>query len=177
MLETLGKNLWTLITIILPGLCTYGVWRLLLVLNPSEIIKPEAFTTIDQSSFLTGSIVVGIALLQQIVGLLIEFSLYIFSKFTKNYNRNFYSLFYKRFEYAKRGKLNTYSSSVIGNFFLSINVFIGLGLILCFFILFENLIITHWIPILLIIFMSLSCIVILFRLLNAIQVVKDIKNE
>lgn len=175
MLETLGKNLWTLITIILPGLCTYGIWRLLLVLNPSEIINPDTFDTVDQSSFLTGSIVVGIALLQQIVGLLIEFSLYIFSKLTKNSNIKLYTLFYKRFEYAKKGKLNTYSSSVIGNFFLSINVFIGLGLILCFFMFFENLIITHWIPLLLILFMSLSCIVIFFRLLNAIQVVLDIE--
>lgn len=64
MFETLGKNLWTLITIILPGLCTYGLWRLLLALHPSEILNQEAFNSIDQSSFLTGSIVIGIALLQ-----------------------------------------------------------------------------------------------------------------
>ena len=173
MLETLGKNLWTLITIILPGLCTYGVWRLLLVLSPSGVISSNAFDSIDQSSFLTGSIVVGIALLQQIIGLIIEFSLYLISK-SKSSDSNFYKLFCKRFEFTKKGKLNNYSSSVIGNFFLSINVLIGLSFNLIFFLYYEGLSINNWVAICLFSFIFLSCIVIYFRLQNAIEVVKDI---
>ena len=175
MFETLGKNLWTLITIILPGLCTYGVWRLLLLLNPSEVINADVFSSIDQSSFVTGSIVIGIALLQQIIGLILEFILYLFSGMSKK--SNFYKLFRKRFELAKKGELNAYSSSVIGNFFLSINVLIGLSLNLVFFLYYEGLSLEHWISLFLIFFISLSFIVIFFRLQNAFLVIKDIDMQ
>lgn len=68
-------------------------------------------------------------------------------------------------------------SSVIGNFFLSINVFVGLGLNLFFFLRYEGLTINQWVPLFLIVFMILSIVVIVFRLLNALQVVKGTSEE
>lgn len=175
MFETLGKNIWTLITIILPGLCTYGSWRLLLLLQPSELLTSEIFTNIDQSSVLTSSIIISIALLQQIIGLIIEFILYLGARVTNNTNSNFHTLFCKRFQLAKEGKINTYCSSVIGNLFLSVNVLIGLTLLLVYFWYYEGLGSSHWITIFLISFMVLCAIAVVFRVLNALHVVKDLE--
>ena len=80
MLATIGKNLWILVTILIPGLFTYGTWRLLLILHPSQAIDVEALKMADQSGTVTLSIIMALALLQQAVGILIELVFALFAK-------------------------------------------------------------------------------------------------
>lgn len=72
MLDTLAKNLWLLITVGIPGMFTYGVWRVLLLLEPSNCLDTEALKQIDGSAIASASIVIAIGLLQQAVGISIE---------------------------------------------------------------------------------------------------------
>lgn len=172
MLETVGKNLWTLITIILPGLFTYGAWRLLLILEPSQILKLEDFSSVDQSSTITWSIIISIALLQQIIGITIESILFLVAKNKEKKWPGFHKLFNKRFKLAKEGLINKYETSVIGNFFLSLNVFVGLTFLLVYFLCYEELIIMSWVPLTIIFFMLTNVSTIVFRMKNAINVIK-----
>ena len=75
MPEMLVKNLWTLVTIVLPGLFTYGLWRLLLLLNSSLYLTSEEFFNLDQSSIITWSLIISIDLLQQSLAIVLEFVL------------------------------------------------------------------------------------------------------
>ena len=177
MIETIGKNLWILLTVILPGLFTYGAWRLLLVLYPSQILDSEAFTAIDNSGIITTSIIISIALLQQSVGISIEFILSLIAKITRKYWEGFYSLFWERFEFASAGILNESSTRIIGNFFLSINIFVGLLLLLFYFSLYECLSFDHWISQILVFFLIINLATIIFRMFNAISVINRCKNE
>ena len=173
MLDTVLKNLWTLITIILPGLFTYGAWRLLLILQPSNVVNLDDFSSVDQSSTITWSIIISIALLQQAIGITIEYFLYMIANYREKEWPNFNKLFSKRFELAKSGLLNKYETSVIGNFFLSLNVLVGLLFLLCYFLYYEGLQITNWVSLLIIFFMIVNSIAIIFRMKNAINIVKE----
>lgn len=177
MIETIGKNLWILLTVILPGLFTYGTWRLLLILHPSQALAEEVFSSIDESGIITLSMIISIALLQQAVGITIEFILSLIAKKTKHLWNDFYSLFWERFELASAGKLNESSTRIVGNFFLSINIFVGLTLLFTYFSYYELLPVTHWIPKILIFFLLANLATIIFRMFNAISVIKRCKNE
>lgn len=65
MLDTVAKNLWLLLTLVIPGLFTYGAWRLLLLLEPSSRLDVEALKQIDGSGLTSTSVIIAIALLQQ----------------------------------------------------------------------------------------------------------------
>lgn len=171
MFESIAKNLWMLVTIMLPGMFTYGLWRFLLILNPSNMIKPEILTQIDELSVLTWAVIIAIALLQQIVGLIIEFILYYISWKKRTSLKKFHLLFFKRFELVNEGKISNYASSVIGNLFLSLNVFVGLLFLLIYFILFEKVTMNHWITYFMIFFLTSSFINIIFRIQTSLKVI------
>ena len=174
MPEILVKNLWTLVTIVLPGLFTYGLWRLLLLLNPSIYLTLEEFSNLDQSSVITWSLIISIALLQQSLAIVLEFVLYKLSQ--KKVNSSKYLLFVKRFELSNKEKLKGYNSSVVGNFFLSLNILVGLSFLLVYFVLFEKVSITHWVPILIIIFMISTLINSIYRYQISIKILKILND-
>jgi len=177
MIETIGKNIWLLLTVILPGLFTYGAWRLLLVLYPSHILDSEAFTAIDNSGIITTSIIISIAILQQAVGISIEFIMSMIAKITQKYSKSFYSLFWERFELTSAGLLNEKSSRTIGKLFLSINIFAGLLLLLFYFKFYESLNFDHWILKFLVFFLIFNLTTIIFRMYNALSVIKKCNND
>ena len=176
MFESIAKNLWVLVTIMIPGMFTYGVWRILLILNPSTIIKTEFLTQIDELSVLTWSVIISIALLQQSIGLIIEYTLYFFSLKKKTSFKRFYLLFYKRFELASKGQISNYASSVIGNLFLSINIFVGLTFLFVYFLLFEKLNCDHWILYFIVFFLISTFINVVFRIQTSLKVI-NITND
>ena len=175
MFESIAKNLWILVTIMLPGMFTYGIWRFLLILNPSTILTNESLTQVDQLGVLTWCIIVSIALLQQSIGLVIEYALYLIS-WKKSSLGKLNKLFFRRFELASKGKITAYASSIIGNFFLSLNIFVGLLFLLVYFMFFEKLNVNHWIPLFIITFLITAFINIIFRLQTSLKVI-DCKNE
>lgn len=64
MLEAIAKNLWFLLTLIMPGLFAYGAWRVLLLLEPSKRLNIDALNQIDSSAIASVSIIIAVALLQ-----------------------------------------------------------------------------------------------------------------
>jgi hypothetical protein len=63
------KNLWVNLTVVVPGMVTYGMWRIVVMLMGYKGID---FKTIDGSVVLSLSVLFAIAILQQAVGISIE---------------------------------------------------------------------------------------------------------
>ncbi|MBL7153195.1 MAG: hypothetical protein ISS79_05725 [Phycisphaerae bacterium] len=176
MLDVVAKNLWLLLTLVIPGLFTYGTWRTLLLLEPSKRLKIEALTQIDESAIASASVILAIALLQQAIAIAIESVLALLSRTMKEKCPNFYSLFCERFAYSAAGKLDENATRIIGNFFLSINMSIGLSLLLFYFLAYEAMNVKEWVPISIIVLLSATLITTIFRMLNAKWVIEECKK-
>lgn len=177
MLEAISKNIWLLLTLLVPGLFTYGTWRVLLLLEPSVHLEISALNQIDGSAFASGSIVIAIALLQQVIAIAIESVLALLARSNKENWPNFYSLFSERFVLSAAGKLDDNSTRIIATFFLSINISVGLSLLLLYFLAYENMNINQWIPLAIIILLVSTLIATIFRMFNAKWVVKECKES
>ena len=177
MLEAFAKNLWLLVTLVVPGLFTFGVWRLLLLLEPSQCIQVEALKQIDGSTIVSLSVIIAVALLQQSIAIVIEAALTLVVKSREQKWPHLYTLFYERFELAAIGKLDENTTRTIGNLFLSINIGIGLFLLLVYFLAYENMDIEEWIPISIIVFLTATIITAVFRMFNAKWVVEACKKN
>jgi len=177
MIEAISKNLWLLLTIVIPGFCTYGVWRLLLLLEPGTKLDIVIMDGIDGSFIITSSIIIGVALSQQAFSIAIEAMLALVSKFRKESWPNFYSLFCERFELTSAGKINEGATRIIGNYFLSVNMSIGIIFLLFYFLAYSRMHISDWIPIALITLLTATIIAVVFRMLNAIWALKECKKS
>ena len=177
MLETLAKNIWILLTLVMPGLFTYGAWRAILLLEPSGRVAVDALAQIDNSVLATSSIIVAIALLQQAIAIVIEAALTLLAKIMKKQWPNFHALFCDRFELAASGKLNENATRVIANFFMSINMSIGLSLLLLYCLAYEEMQLTQWVPLSLIILLAATLTTAAFRMINAKWVIKECKRK
>lgn len=173
MLEVLGKNLWILLTLIIPGLFTYGAWRILLLLEPSVRLNPDAFDQINSSAIASTSIIIAIALLQQAVAIAIESGITLLAKVRKKQWPNFYALFCERFSLAAAGKLDENSTRIIGNFFLSINMCVGLLILLVYLLAYEKMSFSDWIPIGIIVLIGTTLITTMFRMINAKWAIRE----
>jgi len=89
MLEAVAKNLWLLLTLVIPGLFTYGAWRILLLLEPSIRLEINALNQIDSSAIASASIIIAVALLQQAIAIAIESALALLAKSKKKNGRIF----------------------------------------------------------------------------------------
>jgi len=177
MLEAVAKNLWLLLTLVIPGLFTYGIWRAILLLEPSRRLAVDAFSQIDNSALVTTSIIVAVAVQQQAVAIVVEAALSLLAKIMQKKWPNFYALFCERFALAAAGKLDENATRIIGNFFLSINMSIGLGLLLFYFLAYESMELTQWVPKGLIVLLAATLITAVFRMLNAKWIVEECKKD
>ena len=177
MLETVAKNLWLLLTLVIPGLSTYGAWRAILLLEPSRRLAVDALVQIDSSALVTTSIIVAVAVLQQAVAIVVEAALSLLAKIMQKKWPNFYALFCERFELAAAGKLDENATRIIGNFFLSMNMSIGLGLLLFYFLAYESMELMQWVPIGLTALLAATFTTAAFRMLNAKWIVEQCKKE
>ena len=176
MLETVAKNLWLLLTLVIPGLFTYGAWRMLMLLEPSTRLDVNALNQIDSSAIASASIIIAIALLQQAIAIAIESLLSLLARVQKKKWPNFYSLFCERFALAAAEKLDENATRIIGNFFLSINMSVGLSILLLYFLAYESMNINQWIPIGIISLLTATLITTVFRMLNAKWVIEECKK-
>ena len=176
MLEAIAKNLWILLTLVIPGLFTYGAWRILLLLEPSKRLNIDALHQIDSSAIASLSIIIAVALIQQAIAIAIESVLALLSKSMKKKWPNIYSLFCERFKLAAAGKLDENSTRIIGNFFLSVNMSIGLSLLLLYFLAYEVMGANQWIPLSIIVLLIATLISAVFRMLNAKWVIEECKK-
>ncbi|MCK5640637.1 MAG: hypothetical protein KAJ19_07565, partial [Gammaproteobacteria bacterium] len=170
-------NLWLLLTLVIPGLFTYGFWRMLLLFEPSSRLDIVALNQIDSSAIASASIIIAIALLQQSIAIAIESFLSYIAKIKKNIWPNYYSLFCERFALSATGKLDENATRIIGNFFLSINMCVGLSLLLLYFLAYETMEICQWIPMGIIVFLIATLITTVFRMLNAKSIIEACKRS
>lgn len=144
-MEAISKNLWLLLTLVLPGFFTYGLWRLSLffiIVRPATLSN-AALKQIDESTLTTTCIIFAFALMQQAIAIMIESFIYYFLNRNKkdrkpDTNKDERSilktLFCERFKLTAKGKLNERAERMVGNFFLSMNICIGICLLIGYFI-------------------------------------------
>ena len=130
-MDLIPKNFWSNLTVVIPGMVTYGTWRFVIYITKYEAINFEAF---DKSLVLSLCILFAVALLQQAIGITIEA---IIVWFVKKIKRNdeahpAYLLFVKRFSNLSSENTNDNILRTIGQFFLSLNITVGQILILIF---------------------------------------------
>jgi len=176
MIESVAKNLWLLLTLVIPGLFTYGAWRVLLLLEPSERLDVSALNQIDGSAITSASVIIAVALLQQAIAIAIEALLTLLSKMRARKWPNLYTLFHERFTLAAAGKLDENATRIIGNFFLSINMSVGISLLLIYFTAYEGMKFNHWIPLGITVLLAATLITTAFRMLNAKWVVEKCRG-
>ena len=177
MVEAIGKNLWLLLTLVIPGLFTYGAWRAILLLEPSKRLPVNALGPIDNSALVTTCIIISIALLQQAFAIVVEAILSQLAKMMKRRWPGFYALFCERFELAAAGKFDENATRIIGNFFLSLNVCIGLCMLLLYFLAYEEMSFGQWVPRALTVLLAATLITTVFRMLDAEWVVQECKKK
>lgn len=176
MLETVAKNLWLLLTLVIPGLFTYGAWRMLLLLDPSARLDAEALKQIDGSALTTTSIIIAIALLQQSIAIALESLLAVVGKTKKKEWPSYYSLFCERFALAAAGKLDENATRIIGNFFLSLNMSVGLAILLLYFVAYEYCA-SDWVIMGLAGLLVIALITSIFRMFDAMWAIKECKKS
>ena len=175
-MDPIVKNLCLSLTILMPGMVTYGTLRIVILLTGFNAIN---FQKIDDSTILSLCVLFTVALLQQAVGISIEASLATFFRINKSKFKNAYELFCERFSCLARETLNEDVKRTIGQFFLSLNLTVGQILILIFLIFVENPEGTNtmnkpaWLFLIIEIVIIFAVIVTIFRCSNAIQVIRE----
>lgn len=177
MLEELAMNLWLLLTLVIPGLFTYGAWRMILLLEPSRRLAADALSQIDDSALVTSSIIVAIALVQQAGAILVEATLAMVAKIMQRRWPNLHALFCERFALTVAGKIDENATRIIGNFFLSTNISIGLGLLLLYFQAYESMELIRWVPMGMLVLLAATVTSAVFRMINAKWVVEECKKR
>ena len=170
MIESLAKNIWLSLTILMPGFFTYGTFRIFQLFAPGNASTCAVLQQIDSSAITSASVIVAIALLQQSIAITIEFILASVSCRKEKKWPNFHFLFCQRFQYEAKEKLNQNEIRIIGNFFLSLNMCIGLMLLFLYFVIYEGMYIGQLIPFVLILLFIAAFLSTIFRLKNAKKV-------
>ena len=129
MLNSLSKNIWLVLTIVIPGIFTYGLFRIFLFVDGTAVFN-NLFYSIDSSLSINACVVVVIGLIQQMFGILLEALIAIRSK-DGPLKRLVWNRHFKKVASTDREQLAT------GQFYLSLNITIGLLFLLSAFILFK----------------------------------------
>lgn len=172
MIDTISKNLWLLLTLVLPGFFTYGLWRLGLFFASTKPVSDEALKQIDESTLTTTCIIFAFALMQQAVAIACES---IFFRIGKRLSPNskFRILFCDRFELVTKNKLNENVERMIGNFFLSFNMSIGICLIIGYFLIMVGFANSEKVLIGLILLFAAAVLATIFRMSIAEKVISE----
>lgn len=169
-MDELLKNLWLLLTLAIPGMTTYGTFRLLLLLNDSVRIDQAVFEKIDASVLVTTCLIMALAVFQQAIAIAIEAGLGFVCARCRVGHESYHALFCERFKLAARGALNEDATRILGNFFLSLNVTIGQCMLLAYLVWYEKP--NSRIPeLVILVFIAMGLASALFRLRNAVSIV------
>lgn len=173
-MEALIKNLWLLLTLGIPGMTTYGVFRLFVLLHGSQRIDKMMFEKIDASALVTSCLIIALAVSQQAVAIVIEAVISSLCLRRREKHEEYYVLFCERFEMAARGKLSEDATRILGNFFLSLNVTIGQILILVYLFWYEKPA-TRTPEYIILGLVGMGFTAALFRLGNAVSAVRSVE--
>jgi hypothetical protein len=174
-MEELLKNLWLLLMLAIPGMTTYGAFRLLLVLNGSQRINQSVFDKIDDSALATICLIIALAVFQQAIAITIEAVISCICARRRNKHDEYYTLFCERFSMAARDKLSEDATGILGNFFMSLNVTIGQCMVLAYLVWYERP--NNRAPeLVILLFIAMGLVSAVFRLRNAISIVGAVKN-
>lgn len=186
-MESISKNLWLLLTLVIPGLFTYGLWRLSLffITELPKSLTPEKLEQIDASNMTTTCIIFSFALMQQAVAVMIEAIIYYFmNKSQENNHENkdnkksiLNTLFCERFVLASKGHLNEQAERIIGNFFLSMNITIGICLLIAYFAGYIGFEKSQSVIIGLIVLLPAAITTTYFRMVTAGQIINECKKN
>ncbi len=176
MIGDLAKNLWFLLTLVIPGLVTYGTFRLLLFMDGVDEQLATRLVKLDESTFVTASVVLAIALSQQAISISIEAILAAIAIRIKSHAPQFHDLICNRFQLAAKGKISESATRIVGNFFLSMNVTVGVVLLLAFFMAYEHKQLLSPVPLILEGLMLAGVVSTIFRFFNAKWVIHAITN-
>lgn len=190
-MESISKNLWLLLTLLIPGFFTYGVWRLGLyfVSGLPGSLSHETLKQIDASNMTTTCMILAFALIQQAVAISIEGTFYYFLNKARKKNRTkkgkktedeislLETLFCERFDLAAKGQLNEQAERIIGNFFLSMNVSIGICLLIGYFAVYVGL--DKSLPVFwgLVLLLPAAIITTYFRMVTAEKIITECKRN
>ncbi len=182
-METISKNLWLLLTLVLPGFFTYGLWRLSLFFIADRPLTDEALKQIDESTLTTTCIIFAFALMQQAMAITIEAFLYYLLNgkgrwhlFKRKEKSILKVLFCERFELSAQGKLNERAERMVGNFFQSMNVCIGVCLLIGYFAGYIGIGKSGIVLIGLILLLPAAIVTAYFRMLIAEKIITECKN-
>jgi len=190
-MESLSKNLWLLLTLVIPGLFTYGLWRLSLffITELPASLSHKTLEQIDASNMTTTCIIFAFALMQQAVAIMIEAVIYYFlnkdtSKKKSKVNNEkeekmslLKTLFCERFVLASKGQLNEQAERIVGNFFLSMNVSIGICLLLAYFAGYVGVEKSQSVIIGLIVLLPAAVVTTYFRMVTAKKIIKECRKN
>jgi hypothetical protein len=129
MLNSLSKNVWMILTIVIPGIFTYGLFRILLIIHETTVFN-TLFDSMDSSISINACVIVIIGLIQQMFGILLEALIAIILK-GGSLKRLVWDRHLKKEAVTDREQLAT------GNFYLSLNITIGLFFLLSAFVVFK----------------------------------------
>ena len=175
-MEELAKNLWLLLTIAVPGMATYGTFRLLLLFMHEPGIDRSAFQTIDSSGVLTTAVILAIGTVQQAIGITIESGIALVCTRCRDRHPNFHSLFCQRFRLAASGKLGQDATRILASVFTSLNVMVGQLMILMFLLWCADK--SNWgEKVVISCFAAAAFISVVFRVRNAVSIVSLIEQN
>lgn len=137
--DSIFKDVWATITIAIPGLVTYGSWRLLLLFGEGWRIDVGRLAQVDDSVMLSTALIAAIAIAQQAVAITLEASFGTVSLLAGTQAKAWQKLLLRRFKTAAKGSLSDDARRTIGQFFLSLNVLVGLCGVLLYFLLVEGI--------------------------------------
>jgi hypothetical protein len=174
-MDELLKNLWLLLTLAIPGMTTYGAFRLLLVLNGSQRIDKAVFDKIDASALVTTCLIMALAVFQQAIAIAIEAGISFICARCRHKHEEYHALFCERFKMAASGKLSENATRILGNFFMSLNVTIGQCMVLGYLVWYERP--NNRTPeLVILLFIAMGLVSAVFRLRNAVSIVSAVKN-
>lgn len=174
-MELVPKNLWLNLTVVLPGMVTYGTWRIVILITGYEGID---FTSIDNSIVLSLCVLLAIALIQQAIGIFIEATIGRVVHLNRKRWAAAHALFVERFSSLAKDRFNEDVLRTIGQFFLSLNLAVGQILVLIFTIVAKNpegkstVDVPFWLPLILAIVIAIVVIVACYRCWNAIEAIR-----
>ncbi len=172
--DLIPKNFWVNLTVVLPGMVTYGTWRIVIFLIKYTAID---FKVIDDSLVLSLSVLFAVAFLQQVFGIGIEAVLTGIAHVMKEVWPSMYLLFVGRFSALAKGQLKEGTLRTIGQFFLSLNLAAGQCFVLLFAYVVRNDCERHPQPLLfytLAVLTVVSAFVAWFRCRNAIAAIRAV---
>ena len=133
------QSLWIILTVMIPGVVSYGIFRI--IISILKIYLP-IISNLEQSETTSICVILAIMFLLQLVGITTETIAYRFGPY-KHKNKELQKAFDKRYEIISKldPKKDYHVERILGQFFMSHNISIGMIINLIWVIIYEFIIV------------------------------------